>query len=159
MDKKQKKELKNKGKALVREASADVHQKLHARNPFPISDPRWAQNLKEEYYKNRKYRLNKTEVLTESEVLKEAYIDAIDVDISTGMVPMPDWYLLCLRCRDLLPTDTKCNMACSCGSLILLPTDKIMQLPEKTAYQIVKLIGRGSITLDSQKPKPWWKFW
>lgn len=158
MDKNRKREFKKLGKALVEESSKELNQKLHERNPFPITDPRWAENLKEEYYKNRAYRQNKSEVLIEAEVVKDAYIEVVDADITEGLVPSADWYLMCLKCRHIIPTTALCDLACSCGEIVIIPEIRFLQLPKREDFQIVKIIGKGSIRPVSGT-KSWWKFW
>jgi len=90
MNEKRKRDLKKLGKDLVEQRSKEIKQKLYDRNPFPTTDPRWAKNLKEEYYKNRAYRENKSQILIESEVVKDAYIEVVDADISEGLAPSAD---------------------------------------------------------------------
>ncbi len=158
LDAAERKNLKKIGKELIEKRSQENREKLRERNPFPITDPRWAKNLKEEYYKNRTFRQNKSEVLIVADVIKDAYIEVIDTDISEGLVPMPNWYLHCLKCQNLVPTDTTCDNSCSCGAVVFIPEIRFLQLPPKEEYQIVKLIGKGSILPDTSK-KPWWKFW
>jgi hypothetical protein len=154
MDSERRRALKQEGKRRVDENSARVRRELHERNAYPLSDPKWAKNVLEEYEINKQYRQNTKQVVGEADVLRHATIRPLGFNFEQGFMPHEGWYVQCLTCRDLVPTKAEAALSCKCGAVSLDPMDKRANLPPVQKYQVAEVVGRGS-----HRPKSWWKFW
>ena len=155
MDKQRKKELKNMGKQLVEEYSAQVRERLTEENPFHYTDPRWVENYKDIYYRNKDFRLNTDVVLNEADLGEPVRLKILGYKFEGVLVPKKGDYILCASCRSLVPTWATEPLICKCGNIYIDLKNKNVVLPAPDLYSVVNIEALGNI----RKTKPWWKFW
>lgn len=155
MDKQRKRELKKKGKALIEESSAEVRNRLNEENPFHYTDPRWVENYKEVYYKNKEYRLNTEKVIDELELGDKVRLKVFEHKYDRFFIPRKGEYLRCNNCKSLVPTWATKPLACNCKAILVDLSSRKIVLPKNEAYSVVQIEALGSI----RNKKPWWKIW
>ena len=155
MDRNRRRQLKAEGRLKVEEDSRRVHEQLRERNPFPVGDRRWVENLKAEYRINRKYRQNVQGSIPETEALVESDVKELGFNLDSGLMRRKGWYIQCLTCRELVPTACSHDLQCICGLVHVVPSQRTYSVvPGK--YRVVELIGRGPIRTTR---KAWWRIW
>ncbi|MFO1482542.1 MAG: hypothetical protein U1F71_04175 [Verrucomicrobiaceae bacterium] len=135
----EKRELKKRGKQIVEQRSAALHNALKQANPAPIASDEWVQN----------YRTQNQNQHWLSEHLP-GHIPATEVARRFVLLPARDAghaepWIECLVCHDVLHSYPLHSTHCSCGTVVITYARPPRITARDDQARAVKLIARGAV--------------
>jgi hypothetical protein len=133
----EKRELKKRGKQIVGQRSAALHDALRRANPAPVGSDEWVQNYLAEKENEKWLFEHQPEHILASEASQRFVL------LSAEETGHPEPWIECLDCHDILHSYPRRSTQCSCGTVVI----KISRPPRVTARddraRAVRLIARG----------------
>ena len=135
----EKRELKKRGKQIVEQRSAALHDALRQANPAPIASDEWVQN----------YRAQNENQQWLSEHLPE-HIPATEVVQRFVLLPSQETgrtapWIECLVCHDVLHSFPRHSTHCSCGTVVIIYGRPPRITARDDRARAVGLIARGVV--------------
>ena len=135
----EKRELRRRGKQIVEQRSAALHDALRRANPAPITSEEWVQNYRVQKENERWLFEHQPEHIVASEVAQRFML------LSAEETGHAEPWIECLNCHDILHSYPRRSTQCSCGTVVITCSRPPRIRARDDRARAVRLMARGRV--------------
>ena len=135
----EKRELRRRGKQIVEQRSAALHDALRRANPAPITSEEWVQNYRAQKENERWLCEHRPEHMVASEVAQRFVL------LSAEETGHAEPWIECLDCHDILHSYPRRSTQCSCGTVVITYSRPPRIRARDDRARAVRLMARGRV--------------
>jgi len=135
----EKRELRRRGKQILEQRSAALHDALRRANPSPITSEEWVQNHRAQKENERWLCEHQPEHMVASEVAQRFVL------LSAEETGHAEPWIECLDCHDILHSYPRRSTLCSCGTVVITYSRPPRIWAHDDRARAVRLMARGRV--------------